>query len=302
VSEQKVQRFNLYQEEYHPSPLINIWLEFRRSHIALAGFVLLLVFLVITVFAPIIAPFDPYLQNTNAILLPPAWEPNGAVAHLLGTDSLGRDVFSRLLYACRTTFGSSLLIVAISIIIGVGLGALAGVLSGVRSSVVNHLLDSIMSIPTLLIAIIIVAILGTGLGNAMMAITLALIPQFVHQTRTFVRNELQKDYVLLDRLDGASSTRIFVYSILPGMIELIVVQATIALSIAIIDVSALGFLNLAAQEPLIELGLSLSQGLEVAYVAPTLIILPGLCIFLMVLSVNVVGEGLRSALRNRLHH
>lgn len=297
-----MQRFNLYQEEYHPSPLINIWLEFRRSHIALAGFVLLLVFLVITVLAPLIAPFDPYLQNTNTILLPPAWEPNGSVAHLLGTDSLGRDVFSRLLYACRTTFGSSLLIVAIAVSIGVGLGALAGLLGGVRSSVVNHLLDSIMSIPTLLIAIIIVAILGTGLGNAMMAITLALIPQFVHQTRTFVRNELQKDYVLLDRLDGASSIRIFVYAILPGMIELIVVQATIALSIAIIDVSALGFLNLAAQDPLIELGLGLSQGLEVAYVAPWLIILPGLCIFLMVLSVNVVGEGLRSALRNRLHH
>lgn len=297
-----MQRFNLYQEEYHPSPLINIWLEFRRSHIALAGFVLLLVFLVITVLAPLIAPFDPYLQNTNTILLPPAWEPNGSVAHLLGTDSLGRDVFSRLLYACRTTFGSSLLIVAIAVSIGVGLGALAGLLGGVRSSVVNHLLDSIMSIPTLLIAIIIVAILGTGLGNAMMAITLALIPQFVHQTRTFVRNELQKDYVLLDRLDGASSMRIFVYAILPGMIELIVVQATIALSIAIIDVSALGFLNLAAQDPLIELGLGLSQGLEVAYVAPWLIILPGLCIFLMVLSVNVVGEGLRSALRNRLHH
>jgi cationic peptide transport system permease protein len=302
VSEPKVQRFNLYQEEYHPSPLVNIWIEFRRSHIALAGFVLLVLFVVITILAPIIAPFDPYLQNTNAILLPPAWEPNGSAIHLLGTDGLGRDVFSRLLYACRITFGSSLVIVAVSVLIGVGLGALAGVLSGVRSSVINHLLDSIMSIPTLLIAIIIVAILGTGLTNAMLAITLALIPQFVHQTRTFVRNELQKDYVLLDRLDGASSPRIFIYSILPGMVELIVVQATIALSVAIIDISALGFLNLAAQDPLIELGLTLSQGLEVAYVAPWLIILPGLCIFLMILSVNIVGEGLRSALRNRLHH
>nr|WP_250884125.1 ABC transporter permease subunit [Glaciecola sp. XM2] len=282
--------------------MVNIWIEFRRSHIALAGFVLLVLFVVITILAPIIAPFDPYLQNTNAILLPPAWEPNGSAIHLLGTDGLGRDVFSRLLYACRITFGSSLVIVAVSVLIGVGLGALAGVLSGVRSSVINHLLDSIMSIPTLLIAIIIVAILGTGLTNAMLAITLALIPQFVHQTRTFVRNELQKDYVLLDRLDGASSPRIFIYSILPGMVELIVVQATIALSVAIIDISALGFLNLAAQDPLIELGLTLSQGLEVAYVAPWLIILPGLCIFLMILSVNIVGEGLRSALRNRLHH
>lgn len=297
-----MQRFNLYQEEYHPSPLVNIWLEFRRSHIALAGFVLLVLFLVITVFAPLLAPYSPELQNTNAILLPPSWKPSGTIAHLLGTDGLGRDVFSRLLYACRTTFGSSLVIVAISVFIGVGLGALAGVLSGLRSSIVNHLFDSIMSIPTLLIAIVMVAILGTGLMNAMMAITLALIPQFVHQTRTFVRGELQKDYVLLDRLDGASSRRIFIFSILPCMVELIVMQATIALSVAIIDISALGFLSLGAQEPTIELGASLSLALDVAYVAPWLIVLPGLCIFLMVLSVNVVGEGLRSALRNRLHH
>ncbi|WP_371192900.1 ABC transporter permease subunit [Glaciecola sp. SC05] len=297
-----MQRFNLYQEEYHPSPLVNIWLEFRRSHIALSGFVLLVLFLIITVFAPLLAPYSPELQNTNAILLPPSWEPNGTIAHLLGTDGLGRDVFSRLLYACRTTFGSSLVIVAISVFIGVGVGALAGVLSGLRSSIVNHLFDSIMSIPTLLIAIVMVAILGTGLFNAMMAITLALIPQFVHQTRTYVRNELQKDYVLLDRLDGASSRRIFIFSILPGMVELIVVQATIALSVAIIDISALGFLSLGAQEPTIELGASLSLALDVAYVAPWLIILPGMCIFLMILSINVVGEGLRSALRNRLHH
>lgn len=297
-----MQRFNLYQEEYHPSPIVNIWLEFRRSHFALAGFVLLVLFLLIAVFAPLLAPYSPHLQNTNAILLPPAWQPNGTVAHLLGTDGLGRDVFSRLLYACRTTFGSSLVIVAISVFIGVSLGALAGVLSGVRSSIANHLLDSIMSIPTLLIAIVIVAILGTGLFNSLMAITLALIPQFVHQTRTYVRHELQKDYVLLDKLDGASSSRIFIHSILPGMFELIVVQSTIALSIAIIDISALGFLSLGAQDPTIELGATLSMALDVAYVAPWLIVLPGLCLFLMILSINVVGEGMRSALRNRLHH
>ncbi|GLR70666.1 ABC transporter permease subunit [Agaribacter marinus] len=295
-----MQRFNLYQEEYYPSPLMHVWLEFKRSHIALVGFILLLIFCGIALLAPLISPFDPNLQNTNAILLPPSWEPNGTINHLFGTDSLGRDVFSRLLFACRTTFGSSIIIVFVSVIIGVGLGALAGVLSGVRSSIVNHLLDSIMSIPTLLIAIVIVAILGTGLFNSMMAITLALIPQFVHQTRTFVKKQLQKDYVLLDKLDGAGPTRIFFRSILPGMVELIVIQATLALSIAIIDVSALGFLSLGAQDPNIELGVVLSQSLDVAYVAPWLVFIPGLCIFLMVLSVNIVGEGFRSALRNRL--
>jgi cationic peptide transport system permease protein len=297
-----MQRFSLYQEEYHPSPIENVWIEFKRSHLAVIGLLILALFLLITLLVPFIAPYDPDMQNTNTLLLPPSWEANGSVAHFFGTDALGRDVLSRLLYGVRVTFGSSLIIVAISIFIGVGIGALAGLLSGVRSSVVNHLFDSIMSIPTLLIAIVVVAILGPGLFNVMFAITLALIPQFIHQTRSFVKTELKKDYVLLDRLDGASSVRIFFTSILPGMFELIVVQATIALSIAILDVAALSFLKLGAQNPTIELGQILSQSLEVAYVAPWLVALPGLFIFFMVLAVNIVGEGLRSALRNRLTH
>lgn len=297
-----VQRFDLYQEEYHPSPLENVWIEFKRSHLAVVGLIFIVIFLLITIFVPLLAPYDPDMQNTNTLLLAPAWEANGSISHLFGTDALGRDVLSRLLYGARVTFGSSLIIVFIAVIIGVGIGAIAGLLKGVRSSVVNHLFDSIMSIPTLLIAIIVVAIMGTGLYNTMFAITLALIPQFIHQTRSFVKAELNKDYVLLDKLDGASSVRIFFTSILPGMIELIVVQATIALSIAILDISALGFLSLGAQNPSIELGQILSQSLETAYVAPWLIALPGLFIFMMVLAVNVVGEGLRSALRNRFKH
>jgi cationic peptide transport system permease protein len=297
-----VQRFDLYQEEYHASPLENVWIEFKRSHLAVVGLIFIIIFLLITVLVPIVAPYNPDLQNTNALLLPPAWEASGSVSHLLGTDALGRDVFSRLLYGIRVTLGSSLFIVFVAMIIGVGVGALAGLLSGVRSSIVNHLFDSIMSIPTLLIAIIVVAIMGTGLYNSMFAITLALIPQFIHQTRSFVKEELSKDYVLLDKLDGASSVRIFFTSILPGMFELIVIQATIALSIAILDISALGFLSLGAQNPTIELGQMLSQSLNTAYVAPWLIALPGLVIFMMVLSVNIVGEGLRSALRNRFKH
>lgn len=295
-----MQRLNLYQQEHHPSPLENVWLEFKKSHMAVVGLSILIGFCLVAILAPLIAPYNPNLQNTEAVLLPPIWDANGTLKYILGTDSLGRDVFSRLLYGARTTFGVSLLIVLFSIVIGVGLGALAGLLSGIPSSVVNHLFDSILSIPTLLIAIIMVAILGLGLFNAAIAITMALIPQFIHQTRSFVKQELAKDYVLLDKLDGASLIQIFFRSIFPGMYELIVVQSTIALSIAIIDVSALGFLNIGAQSPTIELGQILSNSLESAYAAPWLIALPGIFIFLMVFSINLVGEGLRSALRNRL--
>jgi cationic peptide transport system permease protein len=281
---------------------MHIWIEFKRSHFALVGFAVLLLFCAIAILAPFVAPYDPNIQNTNAILLPPAWEGNGSIAHIFGTDALGRDVFSRTLHGCRTTFGSSVILVSIALFIGVTLGTFAGMNKGVKSSILNHLLDSLMAVPTLLIAIIIVAILGTGLMNSMLAIILALIPQFVHQTRSFVREEMKKDYVLLDKLDGAGPVRIFFKSILPGMFELLAVQGTLALSVAMIDISALGFLNLGAQQPLVELGASLSQSLEVAYSAPWLVALPGFCIFMMVLAVNVVGEGLRSALRNRLIH
>jgi cationic peptide transport system permease protein len=159
-----------------------------------------------------------------------------------------------------------------------------------------------MAIPTLLIAIIIVAIVGTGLVNSMWAITLALIPQFVHHTRSFVREEMKKEYILASQLDGANKWQLFVHSILPNMTEMLVVQGTFALSIAVIDISALGFLNLGAQAPLPELGAILADGLDVAYLAPWNVALPGVTIFLIVLSINIVGDGLRSALRKRVSH
>ncbi len=293
-------QFSLYQEEFHPSPWQKTWREFRSSHIASLGLIILLFFLLFALFAPLIAPYNPLHQNVNALFIPPSWNVNGTISHLFGTDALGRDLFSRIVYGCRVTLGSSILLVLLAMLVGVAIGTVAGMLKGVRSSVINHLLDALMAIPTLLIAIIIVAILGTGLVNSMWAITLALTPQFVHHTRSFVRTEMKKEYVLASKLDGASHFQLFFYSILPNMIEMLVVQGTIALSIAVIDVSALGFLNLGARPPLPELGAMLADGMDVAYAAPWTVALPGLTIFLIVLAINVVGDGLRSALRKRL--
>lgn len=293
---------SLYQEELHPSPLLHTWHEFRESHIAVLGLWFLGFFVLIVLLGPLIAPFDPLAQDTDALLVPPAWDDNGSIRHLFGTDGLGRDLLSRMIHGSRVTLGISLLLVVIAMLIGVALGAAAGMTKGVRSSVLNHLLDSLMAIPTLLIAIIIVAILGTGLVNSMWAIALALIPQFIHNTRDFVRLEMKKDYVTAARLDGAGKGHIFVYSILPNMVEMLVVQGTMALSVAILDISALGFLNLGAQAPSPELGTMLSDGLRVAYISPWNLALPGSAIFVMVLSVNIVGDGLRSALKRRLSH
>ncbi|MBN7820870.1 ABC transporter permease subunit [Bowmanella yangjiangensis] len=292
---------SFYDEEFYPSPVRQTWNEFQRNHIALAGLWCLGFFVLLVLLGPWFLPFGPLDQNTDAILLPPAWDANGDVTHLFGTDGIGRDLLTRVVHGCQITFGVSFFLVLLAMLVGCSIGAYAGMSHGLRASIINHLLDAIMAIPTLLIAIIIVAILGTGLMNSMWAITLALIPQFIHHTRDMVRGEYRKEYVTAARLDGASDARIFFHSILPNMIEMLVVKATMALSVAILDISALGFLNLGAQSPSPELGAMLSDALETAYVAPWSISLPGAAIFLMVLSINLVGDGLRTALKNRVN-
>lgn len=293
---------NLYQDEQFPSPLRQTWFEFKKSHVSFVGLCFLIFILVFILIGPFVTPYSPLTQNTEALLIPPAWAPNGGIGHILGTDALGRDVLTRVIHGSRVTFGISIFLVLIAMFIGVSIGAFAGMNRGVKSSVLNHLLDSIMAIPTLLIAIIIVAILGPGMVNSMWAITLALIPQFIHYTRDFVRTEVEKEYITAVRLDGASSLRIFIFSLLPNMVEMLVVQGTLALSIAVLDISALGFLNLGVQAPFAELGAMLSEGLDIAYIAPWNIAAPGAAIFIVILSVNIVGDGLRSALRSRLTH
>ena len=295
-------RFNLYEDEHHPSPWQQTWREFKRSHVAIAGVVMLGFFALLALFGPLIAPYDPLAQNTDTTLVPPSWDPSGTVRYVLGTDALGRDLFSRLIHASQVTFGTSVMLVVVAMLVGVAIGVAAGMSNGVRASVINHLLDALMVIPSLLLAIIIVAILGTGLVNSMWAITLALIPHFVHHTRNLVRELMKKEFIIAAQLDGASKPHIFVNSLLPNMIEMLVVQGTIALSIAVLDISALGFLNLGAQGTTIELGAMLSDSLNVVYIAPWNIALPGLTIFLMVFSINVVGDGLRAALNRRLRH
>lgn len=295
-------QFSLYEEEFHPSPWQRTWSAFKSSHIAMVGLILLGIFVFFAIFAPFITPYDAIEQNIDGLLIPPSWVTSGSISHLLGTDALGRDIFTRIVYGCRVTLGSAFITVVLAMIVGVSLGTFAGMLRGVRSSIANHLLDALMAIPTLLIAIIIVAILGAGLVNSMWAITLALIPQFVHYTRSFVRSEMKKEYIVASKLDGANKWQLFVHSILPNMTEMLVVQGTLALSIAVIDISALGFLNLGAQSPLPELGVILADGLDVAYLAPWNVAVPGMAIFFIVLSINIVGDGLRSALRKRVSH
>jgi cationic peptide transport system permease protein len=292
-------RFRLYLEENNRSPVKQLWREFKRQHSAMTGLVLFITFFIISLLAPFITPHDPYLQVDELLLLPPSWSAAGLVQYPFGTDDLGRDLLSRMIKGTSYTFGFALITVAGALIMGLVLGALAGMSKGVKSSVFNHILDLALTIPSLLLAIIIVAVIGPGLINTTWAIMVALLPQFVHGIRNAIDEELKQDYVTAYRLDGADNWQVLTRLIVPNIWEKLTIMATMAISTAILDIAALGFLGFGAQAPLSEWGAMISDSLDLIYLAPSSVAIPGLLIFTAVLSVNLVGDGLKTAILRR---
>ncbi|ABL99440.1 ABC transporter permease subunit [Shewanella amazonensis] len=289
-------QIKIYQEDDIPSPMRRLWQAFASNPFALAGLWVIIGLLFFTLFGPWLAPFSPEAQNPKALLLPPSWDPAGTVEHFLGTDDLGRDIFSRILHGVQLTFGMSLAVVITALLLGFVIGAISGMMKGLKSSILGHLLDALLSIPSLLMAILVVAVLGPGLGNVFWAVGIALTPQFVRAIHQAIHEELQKEYVTAARLDGANSAQIFWYVIMPNVWEVVIIQTTLAISTAILDIAALGFLNLGAQAPSPEWGAMVFQGLDNLLTAPWTMTIPGLAILFTVLAVNLVGDGLRSAL------
>lgn len=290
----------LYYEERTPSPLQQVWRQFRHNWWAIGALHVLGLVVLVTVLAPFIAPYSPTEQFTDALSLPPAWSADGEIRFLLGTDELGRDMLSRLLHGAQLSFGLPLLVVIGAALIGMPLGAWAAMSRGVKSSTLKHLLDVLLSIPSLLLALIIIAILGPGLSNALLAIWLVLIPQFLHATRNAVHTQRHQDYVVAAELNGVSKWYLLFVVIMPNTVKVLVVQFTMAVSTAILDIAALGFLGLGAQSPAPEWGSMLAKSVEVAYSSPWVMALPGLALFITLICVNVVGDSLKSAIDERV--
>lgn len=289
-----------YLEEQNHSPTKQMWMLFKQRHPARIGIWLFLILLILAILSPILSPYSPYVHDQSALLLPPAWHEDGQIEYMLGTDDLGRDLLSRLMRGASLTFGLSILSVLIAMLFGIVIGALAGLSHGVKSSILNHILDLVLSIPSLLIAIIIVAILGPGLINTVWAIVLSSLPRFVHTIRNAIADELKKEYAIAYRLDGASMIQVLTHAILPNIFDSIIIVATMSISNAILDIAALGFLRLGAQAPSPEWGAMIAESLDLLYSAPWTVALPGILIFLSVLSTNLVGDGLSSALKRKL--
>ena len=265
----------------------------RHRGLALGGSLLMIV-IALTIAAPVIAPYDPLEIDTNAILARPG------VPHLLGTDTLGRDVFSRVVYGGRVSLALGLISVTISLVFGVLLGVVAGYFGGRIDEVIMRSIDVLLAFPGLLLALLAVFALGVGLRNAMIAVGIAGIPVFARVTRGEVLSARENLYVEAARAVGAPERIIVVRHLLPNIITPNIVIATLRVGTAIIFGASLSFLGLGAQPPAPEWGLMLSQGRGFLAIAWWMSFAPGLAIFLVVMASNLFGDGLRDVLDPRL--
>jgi len=283
-----------------PSPAAELWRDFCRNRGAVVGLAVVVLLVLCAVFADVIAPYSPAEQYRDATLVPPSWQPVNGHRFLLGTDPVGRDVLSRLIHGTRLSLLIGLVSVGLSLTGGVGLGLLAGFFRGPTEFTIMRLMDIMLALPSLLLAVAVVAILGPGLMNAMYAIAIVMLPHFVRLTRAAVIGEMGKDYVAASRLAGAGTARLMFDTVLPNCAAPLIVQATLGFSAAILDAAALGFLGLGAQPPTPEWGSMLASALEFIQSAWWVVTLPGLAILASVLAFNLMGDGLRDALDPRL--
>lgn len=286
---------NIYAEKRLPSAFRQSWQHFYSKPISMVGLYGFSALLLLCLFGGLLAPYGIDQQFLGYQLLPPSWSRYGDVSFFLGTDDLGRDVLSRLLSGAGPTVGSAILVTIFATLGALVLGVMAGMTHGIRSAVMNHVLDTLLSIPSLLLAIIVVAFLGPRLEHALLAVWLALMPRLVREIYSAVHDELEKEYVVAARLDGASGRNILRYAIMPNILPMLITEITRALSMAILDIAALGFLDLGAQLPSPEWGAMLGDSLELIYVAPWTVMLPGVALMVSVLIINLLGDGIRRA-------
>jgi dipeptide transport system permease protein len=283
-----------------PGRLKEFWRYFRENKGAVVGLYVFAVLVLLALFAGLIAPHDPTIQDRSATLLPPAWEEGGNWSYILGTDPLGRDMLSRLLYGAQLSFLVGIMVVVIASTGGILIGLIAGFAPKWLDTIIMRIMDIILSFPSLLLALVLVAILGPSLINAMIAIAIVLQPHYVRLTRAAVLSERTKDYVISAKVAGARLPRLMFITVLPNCLAPIIVQAALSFSNAILDVAALGFLGMGAQPPTPEWGTMLAEAREFILRAWWVVTFPGLAILITVLAINLMGDGLRDALDPKL--
>lgn len=284
----------------YPSPVKEFTTHFMRNKGAVIGLIFLLIMALAAICAPWIAPYSPVEQFREHMLQPLAWQEGGTAQFLLGTDEAGRDILSRIIHGGRLSLFIGICAVILTLIPGIVLGLLAGFYPKSLGRVIMRIADIMMALPSVLLAIAIMAILGPGITNAMVAIAVVGLPAYIRLVRGSVMTELSKDYVVASRVSGAGILRLMFIAVLPNCMAPIIVQATLGFSSAILDIAALGFLGLGVQPPSPEWGTMLATARDYISRAWWVVTFPGLTILLTVLAINLMGDGLRDALDPKL--
>ena len=283
-----------------PGPLLSFWRSFRENRGAVAGMAVLVVIALLAIFAGWIAPHDPLEQFRGFSKLPPSWMDKGDPRFWLGTDPIGRDMLSRLMHGARISLFIGLSVMSVSMVLGILFGLLSAWAGGIVDVVILRVMDLIMSIPSLVLAILIVAIIGPNLTNTIVAVTVVGLPRYVRLVRASALVELSKDYVTAAKVSGVRPLRMMLSTVLPNCMAPLIVQSALGTSDAILEAAGLGFLGLGAQPPTPEWGSMLSQSRDLISSHPWIMAFPGFAILITVLAINLMGDGLRDALDPRL--
>lgn len=267
---------------------------FMKNKLAVAGAILLMVMILLAVASPIIAPFGFDEQNYEVARQTPSF------AHLAGTDELGRDIFSRILYGGRVSLTIGIISVGIGLFCGGSLGILAAYYGGIAETVIMRIVDVLMAIPSIILSISVCAALGSGIVNTMIAVGISSIPTYARVFRSSVISEKSKEYIEAAKAVGAGNVRIILKHILPNSIAPVIVQASLGVAQAITTAASLSFIGLGIQPPNPEWGALLSSGRQYIRDFPHMVVYPGIAIMLTVLALNLIGDGLRDALDPRL--
>lgn len=283
-----------------PSELVSFWRSFRENRGAVIGLAVVTAICLIAIFADFIAPYNPLEQFRDFTKLPPVWSEKGDWRFLLGTDALGRDMLSRLIHGARVSLFIGLMVMVVSIVIGVALGLSAAWFGGLYDVIVLRVMDLIMAIPSLVLAILIMAILSPSLTNTIVAVTIVYLPRYVRLVRASALAELTKDYVTAAKVAGVRRFRLMMRTVLPNCMAPLIVQAALGVSDAILEAAGLGFLGLGAQPPTPEWGSMLADARDLIQSHPHVMAFPGLAILITVVAINLMGDGLRDALDPKL--
>ena len=279
-----------------PSPLAAFWSAFRENRGAVFGLSVVVTVVLTAVFANLIAPYSPIEQFRDAVRAPPVWQSGGSWRFVLGTDGDGHDMLSRLIYGARVSLFIGVCVMSVSFVIGVCLGLISAFAGSVVDVVITRVMDLIMAVPSLVLAILVVAILGPSLLNTIVAVTIVYLPRYVRLVRASALGELNKDYVTAARVVGVGPLRLMFSTVLPNCLAPLIVQAALGVSDAILEAAGLGFLGLGAQPPTPEWGSMLADSREFIRSDPWIVTLPGLAILITVVAINLTGDGLRDAL------